>query len=230
MKKFLLVYRTPAAAEPRRPSDEDMKAMLAQWQQWKTAFPAQVSDMGDGLLPSGRTIKGQVVSDGPSIESKEIVSGYSLVQVGGDDEAVAVARACPILYVPGASVEVRPLAGFTNKASGQRKFLLMYRTPPAAEARQPSAAELQTMLAQWQQWKTAFPAQVADMGDGLLPTGRTIKGKVVTDGPSVESKEVVSGYSIVQAKSDDEALSVAKACPILQAPGASVEVRQLAGY
>lgn len=86
------------------------------------------------------------------------------------------------------------------------------------------------MLAQWQQWKTAFPAQVADMGDGLLPTGRTIKGKVVTDGPSVESKEVVSGYSIVQAKSDDEALSVAKACPILQAPGASVEVRQLAGF
>ena len=227
MKKFLLVYRTPTTSP--RPSEEQMKAMLAQWQQWKTAFPTQVSDLGDGLLPSGRTITGQVVSDGPSIESKELVSGYSLVQVSGADEAVAVARACPILSVPGASIEVRPLAGFSN-ASGQRKFLLMYRTPPAAEARQPSAEELQTMLAQWQQWKTAFPAQVSDMGDGLLPTGRTIKGTVVTDGPSVESKEVVSGYSIVQAKSDDEALSVAKACPILRAPGTSIEVRQLAGY
>lgn len=230
MKKFLLVYRTPTSAEPLRPSAEALKAMLAQWDQWKTAFPAQISDLGDGLLPGGRTIKGQVVSDGPSIESKEIVSGYSMLKVAGDDEALAVARACPILYVPGASVEVRQLAGYREKATGLRTFLLVYRTPPAAEARQPSAEELQTVLAQWQQWKTAYPAQVSDMGDGLLPTGRTIKGQVVTDGPSIESKEVVAGYSIVKAKSDDEALSVARACPMVHAPGASIEVRQLAGF
>ncbi|MDP3154343.1 MAG: hypothetical protein Q8N23_16830 [Archangium sp.] len=54
------------------------------------------------------------------------------------------------------------------------------------------------MLAQWQQWKTAFPTQIVDMGDGLMPTGRTIKGQIVTDGPTIESKELVSGYSIVE--------------------------------
>jgi len=110
------------------------------------------------------------------------------------------------------------------------KFLLVYRTPVAAEARQPSPEEMQGMLAQWHQWKTAFPAAIVDMGDGLLPTGRTVKAQVVTDGPTVESKEMVSGYSIVEAAGYDEALVVAKACPILFAPGASVEVRQLAGY
>jgi len=121
-----------------------------------------------------------------------------------------------------------PRALSPEKENTMKKFLLVYRTPTTSP--RPSEEQMKAMLAQWQQWKTAFPAQVSDMGDGLLPTGRTIKGTVVTDGPSVESKEVVSGYSIVQAKSDDEALSVAKACPILQAPGASIEVRQLAGY
>lgn len=228
MKKFLLVYRTPTTPAPQR-TPAELQAMLAQWQQWKAAFPAEVSDLGDGLLAHGRTIKGQVVSDGPSVESKELVSGYSIVQAN-DDEALAVARACPILQVPGASIEVRQLADLANKAPGSRRFLLVYRTPAAAEARQPSATELQAVLAQWQQWKTTYPAQLTDLGDGLLPTGRVITGHVVTDGPSVESKEVVSGYSIVQAKRDDEALSVARACPILHVPGASIEVRQLAGF
>jgi hypothetical protein len=85
------------------------------------------------------------------------------------------------------------------------------------------------MLAQWHAWKKAFPA-IVDMGDGLLPTGRALRSGVVTDGPTVESKEIVSGYSIVSAKDYDSAVEVAKACPILRAPGARIEVRELAGY
>lgn len=109
------------------------------------------------------------------------------------------------------------------------KFLLVYRNPVQTERTPPSAAEMQAMLAQWQQWKTNFPA-IVDMGDALLPTGHAIKGGVVTDGPTIESKEIVSGYSIVEAANYDAALVVAKACPILFMPGASIEVRQLAGY
>lgn len=110
------------------------------------------------------------------------------------------------------------------------KFLLVYRNPVQTERTQPSAAEVQAMLAQWQQWKTAFPTALVDMGDALLPTGHAIKGGVVTDGPTIESKEIVSGYSIVEAANYEAALVVAKACPILFMPGASIEVRQLAGY
>lgn len=109
------------------------------------------------------------------------------------------------------------------------KFLLVYRNPVQTERTPPSAAEMQAMLAQWHQWKSAFPA-IVDMGDALLPTGHAIKGGVVTDGPTIESKEIVSGYSIVEAANYDAALVVAKACPILFMPGASIEVRQLAGY
>ncbi len=109
------------------------------------------------------------------------------------------------------------------------KYLLIYRTPLASEQKPPSAAEMTAILAQWQAWKTTFPS-ILDMGDALLPTGRAIAGKVVTDGPTVESKEIVSGYSIVAASDYEAAVVVAKACPILFSPGAKIEVRQLAGY
>jgi hypothetical protein len=109
------------------------------------------------------------------------------------------------------------------------KYMLLYRNPIANEERQPSPSELEQVLAQWQAWKKAHPS-ILDVGDGLLPTGKRLKGGVVTDGPSVESKELVSGYSIVEAASYDAAMLVAKACPMNFVPGATIEVRQLAGY
>ena len=109
------------------------------------------------------------------------------------------------------------------------KYLLIYRNPLAVQSNPPSPEEMTAVLAQWQAWKKAFPG-ILDMGDGLLPTGRTLKGGVVTDGPTVESKELVSGYSIVSAKDYEGAVEVARACPIVHTPGARIEIRELAGY
>ena len=53
-------------------------------------------------------------------------------------------------------------------------------------------------------------------GAGLQPTSagtrvRLSRGKItVTDGPFVESKEIVGGYSIIDAKSKEEALALAR--------------------
>lgn len=110
-----------------------------------------------------------------------------------------------------------------------KKFLLIYRSPLASEQTAPSPAEMQAILEQWGAWKKAFP-NIVDMGDALFPTGRHIKGGTLTDGPVVESKEIVSGYSIVEAPNYDEAVKVARACPINHSPGSYIEVRELAGY
>lgn len=110
-----------------------------------------------------------------------------------------------------------------------KKFLLIYRSQLAAAQAPMSGAEVQAVLEKWGQWKAKFPA-ILDMGDGLLPTGKRIKQATVTDGPAVESKEIVSGYSILGANDYDDAVKVAKECPILLAPGNSVEIRELAGY
>jgi hypothetical protein len=66
-------------------------------------------------------------------------------------------------------------------------------------------------------------------GHPLESTGSMIRGKLVTDGPYMESKEAVSGYYCLLAKDLQQATAIAKGCPILNA-GGSVEVRQLMWY
>jgi hypothetical protein len=67
-------------------------------------------------------------------------------------------------------------------------------------------------------------------GDALKKEGRVVNArKVITDGPFVESKEIVGGFSIVQADSLDAAAQLAKGCPVLLT-GGTVEVRPLEGF
>jgi hypothetical protein len=50
---------------------------------------------------------------------------------------------------------------------------------------------------------------------------------VVTDGPYTEVKEFINGFIIVKAQTVDEAVEMAKGCPILFAAGGKVEIRPL---
>ena len=63
----------------------------------------------------------------------------------------------------------------------------------------------------------------------LDTTGKQITGnkKVITDGPFMEGKEMVGGYLMCKANSYDEALEIAKGCPILEFDDGNVEVRQI---
>lgn len=66
-------------------------------------------------------------------------------------------------------------------------------------------------------------------GQPLGEGGRTVsgrKGRVVADGPFMESKEAVAGYLILQAASLDEAVACSKGWPCLDY-GGIIEVRPL---
>lgn len=109
-------------------------------------------------------------------------------------------------------------------------FLFVYRGEPF-DPSQMSPAQMQESMARWNAWIGEGFAKgwLIDAGDALLPDGRVVDRKrVVTDGPFVESKEVVGGYSIVKADSYDAAVALAKTNPNI-AEGGRVEVRQLAG-
>jgi hypothetical protein len=114
--KFLFVYRNSSESYGTM-SPEEMQQMLQKWNAWITEGLRQgwMLDAGDGLKKEGRVVNAQkVVSDGPFIEVKEIVGGYSLVQADTLDAAAELAKGCPILLRGGSvSVEVRPLQGFT---------------------------------------------------------------------------------------------------------------------
>ena len=66
-------------------------------------------------------------------------------------------------------------------------------------------------------------------GNGLQgsDTATSIRGDVVTDGPFVESKEVLGGYYLVEAADLDQALEIGRSCP---AGTGGVEVRPVAVY
>lgn len=110
------------------------------------------------------------------------------------------------------------------------KFLFVYRNSTEAEQAEMSPEEMQAAMAQWGQWFQELGDAVIEPGDGLIPTGKVVQGNgTVTDGPFIEAKELVGGFSILQADSIDSACEMAKSCPI-GAHGGSVEVRQLAEY
>jgi hypothetical protein len=113
MKKYMFLYWGPASAEPWQPSPEESQKVFSQWQAWKEKFKAHVADMGDGLKSDGgKVLKNGQLTDGPLVEAKEIVTGYSVIQASSLDEAVKVARECPIFLMPGASTEIREMMSY----------------------------------------------------------------------------------------------------------------------
>ena len=59
-------------------------------------------------------------------------------------------------------------------------------------------------------------------------TATSIRGDVVTDGPFVETKEVVAGFYVIEAPDLDAALRIAGRNPATR-QGGGVEVRPVAG-
>jgi hypothetical protein len=110
------------------------------------------------------------------------------------------------------------------------RFLFVYRGNNEAFAKM-SPEEMQQHNAKWGEWigEAMKKGWMVEPGDALTPEGKVVRAKVVTDGPFVESKEVVGGYSVVEAENIDAAAKLAKGCPGLLFGGA-VEVRRLAGY
>jgi hypothetical protein len=67
-------------------------------------------------------------------------------------------------------------------------------------------------------------------GYALLPrdTATSIRADMITDGPFVDSKEVIAGFYVIEALDLDAALAVARANPVLR-EGGGVEVRPVHG-
>jgi hypothetical protein len=108
-----------------------------------------------------------------------------------------------------------------------QKYLFIQRSIPGKNE-PPSPAQMQEMFAVFTAWKEKFQANILDMGGKLKPGGKIVTASGVTDGPFIESKEVVGGYMLVTAESYDRAIEVARESPGVLSPGSSVEVREIA--
>jgi hypothetical protein len=113
MTDFLLVFRNDAKAmaDIAARSAEQMQANMKLWMDWIGGIAAQnkLVTGGNRLGHSGKVIApGNVVTDGPYTEIKEFVGGYSIIKADSYEDAVEMAKGCPILSV-GGTVEVRDI-------------------------------------------------------------------------------------------------------------------------
>jgi hypothetical protein len=104
------------------------------------------------------------------------------------------------------------------------QFIYLYRGGETGR----SPERMQQMMQKWMAWMKELGAQghLTDRGQPLERTGKIVQGKqkAVTDGPFAEAKDVIGGYSIVEATDLDQAVQLSKGCPIFEVEGA-VEVR-----
>jgi hypothetical protein len=108
-----------------------------------------------------------------------------------------------------------------------QKYLVFLRSVPGGQE-PPSATQMQDMYTAFSAWKEKYSTNIVDMGGRLQPTGKVLRASGVTDGPFAEAKEVVGGYMVIAAENYDRALEVARECPGVVRPGASVEIREIA--
>jgi hypothetical protein len=109
-QKYLCIQRSvPGNRQP--PSPAQMQEMYAVFSAWKEKFKANIVDMGGKLMPGGKILTADGVTDGPFVEAKEIIGGYMVIVAENYERALEVARESPGLMMPGSSIEVREMAG-----------------------------------------------------------------------------------------------------------------------
>lgn len=109
------------------------------------------------------------------------------------------------------------------------KFMFIYRGG-GKNPDEMSPEQMQQVMQLWMDWIQGGveAGWMVDGGDALKNEGSLVHpDQAVTDGPFTESKELVGGYSMIQADSLAKAAEIAKTSPIIQS-GGTVEVRELA--
>jgi hypothetical protein len=106
------------------------------------------------------------------------------------------------------------------------EFLYLYR----GGTRGATAEESEQIMQKWMTWFKELTASgnLKDGGQPLEAEGKVVRDKLgtVTDGPFAEAKDLVGGYTLIEAENLGRAAELAQGCPILERQGL-VEVRPI---
>ena len=113
MSEFVYLFRTTADDQrAAMGTPEQAQQSLQVWLRWIRELEAggHLKSPGQPLAPTGSVVrgKGQVVTDGPYVEAKDMVLGFLIIEARDLAEAVELSRGCPMLAGDG-SVEIRPV-------------------------------------------------------------------------------------------------------------------------
>lgn len=91
--------------------------------------------------------------------------------------------------------------------------------------------QMEADIAEYMKWVEGLRKEGRHVtSDPLETSGAMISaGKIETDGPFIEAKEAISGFFVILAKDMEDAIAVAKTCPIFKMNG-KVELRPIMSY
>lgn len=115
------------------------------------------------------------------------------------------------------------------------KFIVIPRDEPG-QFDHLSPADMQAMVQRYHTWTQELAAagrltlghKLRD-GEGKVLRGNGGGAPSVTDGPFVETKEVIGGFWMIEADDLDHAVETVSTCPHLEHARGSLEVRQVEG-
>ena len=114
-----------------------------------------------------------------------------------------------------------------KKGKIMKEFVMIIRLEDLPEVKY-SPEEMQAGMKVWEKWVDGIIASntLVSRGNRLGNDGRTIRnGKVITNGPYAEIREIIGGYLIIRTNSIDEAAEIAKSAPLVG--NGSIEIRGL---
>ena len=111
MSEFVYLFRSsPEGARAAMGTPERAQKSMEAWLAWINDLEAtgHLKNRGQPLERTGKVVTGQLVTDGPYAEAKDIVLGFIIVEARDLAQATELSRACPIAQ-GGGSVEIRPV-------------------------------------------------------------------------------------------------------------------------
>ena len=111
------------------------------------------------------------------------------------------------------------------------RFMLLLKANKDSEAGVLPSQELLAEMGRYNE--ELVRAGVLLGGEGLQPSAKGARVKfsggkrTVVDGPFAETKELIAGFWLIQAKSKEEAIEWAKRCPNPLEGEAEIEIRQV---
>jgi hypothetical protein len=110
MSEFVYLYRRPGTFQG---TPQQMQERMQRWRAWFAELESSghLASLGHPLATTGggvvRDAQGNV-SDGPYVETKDIIGGYSIIEARDFDEAVKLTASWPG-FEDGGAIEVRPI-------------------------------------------------------------------------------------------------------------------------
>ncbi len=110
MKEYMYLFRGGDGRELNL-SPEQMQEHMQAWGVWMQELGKSGNFVaGLPLQSEGKVVEnyGEVITDGPFAEGKELVGGYLIVKANDLDHATELSKKCPI-FERGGTVEVREI-------------------------------------------------------------------------------------------------------------------------